>query len=63
MLVSLMTTAVDGNNWDLYESPVDETIYVLCRCPLVRRDPRGKIFSICSDGAAPVFLMAGWADG
>lgn len=41
MLVSLITTAVlvAGNDWDLYESPVDETNKALCRSPLVRRDP------------------------
>lgn len=41
MLVSLITTAVlvAGNDWDLDESPVDETNKVLCWSPLIRRDP------------------------
>ena len=57
MLVSLITTVVPvaGNDWNLNKSPVDETNKVLCRSPLVRRDP-GERFLVTT-------VMAGWAAG
>lgn len=43
VFVRLITLPVAGNDWDLYDYPVDDISDVLSRSPLVRRDPRPSV--------------------